>query len=125
MRIGRLAGEAETLKRERRNLIGDCRPELLVETGCGPLAAAMLIGQIAAAERVKSDAHCPRPAGVASIPVSSVRQDRIAWSAVATRATGLPTSAPSGQGAEGSGGGLSRRRPDRICPLARPTGRGP
>lgn len=44
--------------------------------GCGPLTAAILIGQTAGAERFKSDAHFARLAGVAPIPVSSGRHDR-------------------------------------------------
>jgi transposase len=75
-RIAVLTREAETLKRELRDLIRLHRPELLAETGCGPLCAAILIGQTAGAERFKSDAHFARVAGVAPIPVSSGRQDR-------------------------------------------------
>lgn len=44
--------------------------------GCGPLCAAILIGQTAGAERFRTDAHFARVAGVAPIPVSSGRQDR-------------------------------------------------
>ncbi|MGA8365236.1 MAG: IS110 family transposase [Solirubrobacteraceae bacterium] len=50
--------------------------ELLAETGCGPLTAAILIGQTAGAERFASDAHFARMAGVAPIPASSGRRDR-------------------------------------------------
>ncbi len=64
-RIGTLTGEAEALKRELRDLIRVHRPELLAETGCGPLTAAILIGQTAGAERFASDAHFARMAGVA------------------------------------------------------------
>lgn len=46
-RIGALTREAEALKRELRDLIRVHRPELLAETGCGPLRAAILIGQTA------------------------------------------------------------------------------
>ena len=46
-----LTREAEALKRELRDLIRAHRPELLAETGCGPLTAAILIGQTAGAER--------------------------------------------------------------------------
>jgi transposase len=49
---------------------------MLAETGCGPLTAAIFIGQTAGAERFKSDAHFARLAGVAPIPVSSGRTDR-------------------------------------------------
>ena len=52
------------------------RPELLAETGCGALTAAILIGQTAGAQRFHSDAHFARMAGVAPIPVSSGRKDR-------------------------------------------------
>jgi transposase len=76
-RIEVLTREAEALKRELRDLIRAYRPELLEETaGCGPLTAAILIGQTAGAERFESDAHFARMAGVAPIPVSSGRQDR-------------------------------------------------
>jgi transposase len=75
-RIGALTREAEALKRELRDLIRFHRPELLEETGCGPLTAAILIGQTAGAERFASDAHFARTAGVAPIPVSSGRHDR-------------------------------------------------
>lgn len=68
--------EAESLKRELRDLIREQRPELLEETGCGPLTAAILIGQTAGAERFKSDAHFARLADVAPVPVSSGRHDR-------------------------------------------------
>jgi transposase len=51
-------------------------PQLLAETGCGPLTAAILIGQTAGAERFATDAQFARIAGVAPIPVSSGRRDR-------------------------------------------------
>ncbi len=75
-RIGALTREAEQLKRELRDLVRVHRPELLAETGCGPLTAAILIGQTAGAERFASDAHFARVAGVAPIAVSSGRHDR-------------------------------------------------
>ena len=75
-RIDALTREAEALKRELRDLISAHRPELLAETGCGPLCAAILIGQTAGAERFASDAHFARVAGVAPIPVSSGRHSR-------------------------------------------------
>lgn len=76
LRVGELTREAERLKRELRDLIRLQRPELLAEIGCGPLTAAILIGQTAGAERFKSDAHFARLAGVAPIPVSSGRHER-------------------------------------------------
>jgi transposase len=75
-RVAALAREAEALKRELRDLIRAHHPELLAETGCGPLCAAILIGQTAGAERFASDAHFARVAGVAPIPVSSGRHGR-------------------------------------------------
>ena len=75
-RIDAVTREAESLKRELRDLIREQRPELLEETGCGPLTAAILIGQTAGAERFKSDALFARLAGVAPVPVSSGRHDR-------------------------------------------------
>jgi transposase len=76
-RIATLTREAEALKRELRDLIRVHRPELLAETGCGPLTAAILVGQTAGAERFASDAHFARMAGVAPIPpASSGRRDR-------------------------------------------------
>ena len=75
-RIAVLTREAEALKRELRDLIRAHRPELLAETGCGPLCAAILIGQTAGAERFATDAHFARIAGVAPVPVSSGRHDR-------------------------------------------------
>jgi transposase len=75
-RIAVLTREAEELKRELRDLIRAHRPELLAETDCGPLCAAILIGQTAGAERFKNDAQFARIAGVAPISVSSGRHDR-------------------------------------------------
>jgi transposase len=75
-RIAALAREAEALKRELRDLVLAHRPELLAQTGCGPLCAAILIGQTAGAERFATDAHFARMAGVAPIPASSGRHDR-------------------------------------------------
>jgi transposase len=75
-RIAVLTREAEAFKRELRDLIRAHRPELLAETGCGPLCAAILIGQTAGAERFKSDSQFARIAGVAPISVSSGRHDR-------------------------------------------------
>lgn len=75
-RSSSLTREAEALKRELRDLVREHRPELLAETGCGPLCAAILIGQTAGAERFTSDAHFARMAGVAPIPASSGRRER-------------------------------------------------
>jgi transposase len=75
-RIGALTREAEELKRELRDRVRAHRPELLAETGCGPLCAAILIGQTAGVQRFATDAQFARVAGVAPIPVSSGRNDR-------------------------------------------------
>lgn len=61
---------------ELRDMIRAHRAELLAETGCGPLCAAILIGQTAGAEHFKSDAQFARVAGVAPIRASSGRHDR-------------------------------------------------
>jgi len=74
--IAALTREAEALKRELRDLVKLHSPQLLAETGCGPLTAAILIGQTAGAERFATDAQFARIAGVAPIPVSSGRRDR-------------------------------------------------
>ena len=64
------------LEREIAVLVADYAPQLLDEPGCGPLTAAKLIGELAGAERFKTDAQLARAAGVAPIPVSSGRRDR-------------------------------------------------
>jgi transposase len=51
-------------------------PSCSPRPGCGPLCAAILIGQTAGAQRFPSDAHFARTAGVAPIPVSSGRHER-------------------------------------------------
>ena len=57
-------------------LVAAHRPDLLAETGCSTITAAILIGQTAGAERFPTDSHFARMAGVAPIPVSSGRSDR-------------------------------------------------
>lgn len=61
--------------RSHLDLSPRCR-QLSAKAGCGPLCAAILIGQTAGAERFASDAHFARMAGVAPIPASSGRRDR-------------------------------------------------
>jgi transposase len=75
-RIRELSREATRLKRELHTLIAAHRPDLLAETGCSTITAAILIGQTAGAERFPTDSHFARMAGVAPIPVSSGRTDR-------------------------------------------------
>ncbi len=51
-----LTRQVNTLRDELLALIKAHRPQLLAETGCGPLTAAILIGRTAGAERFASDA---------------------------------------------------------------------
>jgi transposase len=51
-------------------------PRLVAEPGCGPLTAAKLVGEVAGADRLSSDAKLARAAGVAPIPARSGRTDR-------------------------------------------------
>jgi transposase len=75
-RIRELSRQATLLKRELHALVTAHRPELLAETGCSTITAAILIGQTAGAERFPTDSHFARMAGVSPIPVSSDRSDR-------------------------------------------------
>jgi transposase len=70
-RIRQLNRQAEQLKRELLELVTAYRPQLLAETGCGPLVAAILIGRTAGAERFRSDASFALMSGTAPIPCSS------------------------------------------------------
>ena len=74
--IRRLTRQADALERELLALIRAHRPQLLAETGCGALTAAILIGRTAGAERFQSDASFARQAGAAPIPCSSGQRDR-------------------------------------------------
>jgi transposase len=64
------------LEREIGALVELEAPQLLAETGCGPLTAAKLLGEIAGADRFATDAKLARMGGTAPIPVSSGRRDR-------------------------------------------------
>jgi transposase len=64
------------LEREIHQLVAVEAPQLLAQTGCGPLTAAKLIGEIAGVKRFATEAKLARAAGVAPIPVSSGRRDR-------------------------------------------------
>lgn len=72
-RIAVLTREAEALKRELRDLIRTHRPELLSETGCGPLTAAILIGQTAGAERFQATRTSPGWRASLRYPPSSAK----------------------------------------------------
>jgi transposase len=69
--IRSLNRQTDALKRELLELVKAHRPQLLAETGCGPLTAAILIGRTAGAERFRSDAGFALQAGTAPIPCSS------------------------------------------------------
>jgi transposase len=71
-----LTRQANTLERELIALVKAHRPQLLRETGCGALTAALLIGRTAGAERFATDASFARQAGIAPIPCSSGQRDR-------------------------------------------------
>ena len=68
--IRRLNRRIEQLKRELLELVRVHRPQLLAETGCGPLVAAILIGRTAGAERFRATRASPA-SGTAPIPCSS------------------------------------------------------
>jgi transposase len=69
--IRRLNRHTDELRRELLELVKAHRPQLLDETGCGPLTAAILIGRTAGAERFRSDASFAMQSGTAPIPCSS------------------------------------------------------
>jgi transposase len=69
--IRQLNRQVEQLKRELLELVRAHRPQLLAETGCGPLVAAILIGRTAGAQRFRSDASFALLSGTAPIPCSS------------------------------------------------------
>jgi hypothetical protein len=75
--IRSLTRQADALERELLALVKAHRPQLLAETGCGTLTAAILIGRTAGAERFATDASFARQAGVAPIPCSSGQRDQL------------------------------------------------
>jgi transposase len=66
----------DALERELRALVSAHRPQLLAETGCGALTAALLIARTAGAQRFPTDASFARLTGTAPIPCSSGQRDR-------------------------------------------------
>jgi transposase len=74
--IRRLTRQADALERELLVLVRTHRPQLLAETGCGALTAAILIGRTAGVERFRTDASFARQTGTAPIPCSSGQRDR-------------------------------------------------
>jgi transposase len=71
-----LIRQVDALGRELLALVKAHRPELLRETGCGPLTAAIPIGRTAGAERFRSDASFARQTGTAPIPCSTGQRER-------------------------------------------------
>jgi transposase len=69
--IRSLTRQVNTLKDELAVLVKTHRPQLLAETGCGPLTAAILIGHTAGAERFATDASFALQTGTAPIKCSS------------------------------------------------------
>ena len=64
------------LEAELATLVESYAPQLLAERGCGPLAAAKLIGEIAGADRFAIDSKLARTGGAAPIPASSGKTNR-------------------------------------------------
>lgn len=75
-RIRDLTRTINELYGELDQLVTKVAPQLLAEKGLGVLVAAKLIGEIAGAERFRTDAQLARMAGCAPIPVSTGRTDR-------------------------------------------------
>jgi len=71
-----LTRRADALERELLVRVKAHRPQLLAETGCGALTAALLIARTAGAERFRSDASFARQSGAAPIPCSSGQRNR-------------------------------------------------
>jgi transposase len=71
-----LTKEINALHADLDRLTAAHSPGLRAETGCGPICAAMLIGQTAGARRFATDAQFARQAGAAPIPASSGNTNR-------------------------------------------------
>jgi transposase len=72
-RVRELTRTITALIDELTQLVADTAPQLLTQTGIGPITAAALIAGI---DRFATDAKLARTAGCAPIPVSSGRTDR-------------------------------------------------
>ena len=70
-RIEAATAEADELEREILNHVRALVPELLNESGVGPIVAAQLIVSWSHKDRVRSEACFARLAGVAPLPASS------------------------------------------------------
>jgi transposase len=75
-RIRELTRTISSLIAELKQLVSQTAPQLLAETGVGPITAALVIGEIAGIDRFDSDSKLARTAACAPIPVSSGRTDR-------------------------------------------------
>ena len=71
-----LSHTIDALETEIAERVDQVAPQLLAEPGFGPLTAGKLIGEIAGAQRLSSDAKLARAGGIAPIPVSSGKTDR-------------------------------------------------
>ena len=71
-----LTKEINELLADLDHLTAAHNPGLRAETGCGPVTAAILIGQTAGAQRFQTDARFARQAGTAPIPASSGNTNR-------------------------------------------------
>jgi transposase len=74
--IRRLTTEINELLADLDRLTSEHNPALREETGCGPVTAAVLIGQTAGAQRFATDAKFARLTGTAPIPASSGNTSR-------------------------------------------------
>jgi transposase len=71
-----LSHTIDALEAEIAELVAEVAPQLLAEPGFGPLTAGKLIGEIAGAHRLSSDAKLARAGGIAPIPASSGKTNR-------------------------------------------------
>jgi transposase len=70
-RIAAIVAEERALFRELTGLLEAHAPQLLAESGCGTVTAAIIIGRTAGAKRFPTDGHFARHTGTAPIPASS------------------------------------------------------
>jgi transposase len=71
-----LSGEVRALTREISARVAELAPRLLELPGCGPLTAALLVGECAGAKRFPTAACFAMHAGTAPLPASSGRTNR-------------------------------------------------
>jgi transposase len=75
-RIRELTRSIQQLITDLDKLTREIAPQLVAETGIGPITAAAVIGEVAGIDRFTSDSQLARIAGCAPIPVASGRMDR-------------------------------------------------